>query len=137
MRAVENDLFWAGYAENWDRESLRIWRELCREAETVLDVGANTGVYALAAEALNPQARVIAFEPVQRVCEKLQTNATLNGGRIKVENIAVSDHDGTATLHDTDAEHVYSASLDYQMLNDTYSHSYEVPTVALDNYCDA
>jgi FkbM family methyltransferase len=135
--AVENDLFWAGYAKNWERASLAVWRDLCRGAETVLDVGANTGVYALTAAALNPGARVIAFEPVQRVCDRLRTNVGLNGNRIVVENIAVSDQDGVATLHDTDGEHVYSASLDYQMLGSGYSQSYEVPTIGLDSYCAA
>ncbi len=134
---VENDLFWAGYAQNWERVSLAVWRDLCRGAETVLDVGANTGVYALTAAALNPDARVIAFEPVQRVCDRLRTNAGLNGNRITVEHVAVSDQDGVATLHDTEDEHPYSASLDYQMLGSTYSRSYEVPTIRLDSYCTA
>lgn len=134
---VENDLFWAGYAGNWERTSLDIWRRLCPGAETVLDVGANTGVYSLAAAALNPQARVIAFEPVPRVFERLKANVALNGSRVVVENIAVSDRDGVATLHDTDNEHEYSASLDHGMLGARYSRSYEVPTATLDNYCAA
>ena len=134
---VENDLFWAGYAKNWEKASLAVWRDLCRGAETVLDVGANTGVYALTATALNPGARVIAFEPVQRVCDRLRTNAGLNGNRITVEHVAVSDRDGMATLHDTDCEHVYSASLHYEMLGSAYSRSYEVPTIRLDSYCTA
>jgi FkbM family methyltransferase len=134
---VENDLFWAGYAKNYERASLAVWRDLCLEAETVLDVVANTGVYALTAAALNPRARVIAFEPVKRVCDRLRTNAGLNGNRIIVEHVAVSDQDGVAMLHDTEDEHVYSASLDYQMLGSTYSRSYEVPTISLDSYCAA
>jgi FkbM family methyltransferase len=80
---------------------------------------------------------VIAFEPVKRVCDRLRTNAGLNGNRIIVEHVAVSDHDGVAMLHDTEDEHVYSASLDYQMLGSTYSRSYEVPTISLDSYCAA
>lgn len=134
---IENDLFWAGYAKNWEKVSLAVWRDLCRGTGTVLDVGANTGVYALAAAALSPGARVIAFEPVPRVCDRLKANVALNGSRVMVENVAVSDRDGVATLHDTDDEHVYSASLDYQMLGNLYSRSYEVPTVGLDSYCVA
>ncbi len=133
--AVENDLFWVGYAGNWERTSLRVWRDLCPGASTVLDVGANTGVYALTASALRPQSRVIAFEPVPRVFARLQLNTALNGGRITVEHVAVSDRDGVATLHDVDSAHVYSASLDYQMLGSQYTRSYEVPAVSLDTYC--
>lgn len=132
---VENDLFWSGYAGRWEPVSLDLWRKLCGGAETVFDIGANTGAYALAAAALNPGARVIAFEPVRRVCERLRRNAALNGGRVAVEEVAVSDRGGSATLYDTDAEHVYSASLDHSMLGASYSRSYEVPTIALDDYC--
>jgi FkbM family methyltransferase len=134
---VENDLFWSGYAGNWERVSVTLWRDLCRGAGTVLDVGANTGVYALAAAALSPGARIAAFEPVPRVCARLRHNAALNGNRIAVEQAAVSDRDGTAVLHDLDDDHVYSASLEREMLGDAYSRTYEVPSVTLDSYCAA
>jgi ribosomal protein L11 methylase PrmA len=52
---VENDLFWAGYAGNWERVSLALWRDLARDARCVLDVGANSGVFALAAAAVSPK----------------------------------------------------------------------------------
>ncbi len=132
---LENDLFWAGYGGNVEKVSFAIWRELCREAKTMLDVGANTGVYALAAAALRPDAQVIAFEPVSRVCDRLRVNVALNSSNIVVENVAVSDRSGVATLYDTDTEHVYSASLEYEMLGEAYTRSYEVPTVTLDEYC--
>ncbi len=135
---VENDLFWSGFAGNWERTSLMLWRDLCRDhPEAVLDVGANTGVYALAAAALDPAACVVAFEPVPRVCNRLRDNVALNGGRILVEQAAVSDRDGVAVLHDIEGDHVYSASLERAMLGDAYSWSYEVRTVALDDYCAA
>ena len=134
---VENDLFWAGYHGNFERVSLHLWGELARDAETVLDVGANTGVFALSAAAINPDARVTAFEPVPRVVEKLRANVALNGGRIAVESVAVSDREGTARLCDTDSAHVYSASLGQAMLGDEYTRSYDVPTVSLDDFCAA
>ena len=132
---IENDLFWAGYAGNYERVSLALWRELCRESHTILDVGANTGVYSLAAAALNPEARIIAFEPVPYVREKLLENIALNGFRVAVEGAAVSDHDGVATLYDTYNLHTYTASLSYEMLGNVYTRSYDVPTVSLDSYC--
>ena len=133
--AVENDLFWTGYAGAWEGNSLALWRDLCPGMETILDVGANSGVYALAAAALCPETLVVAFEPVPRVADRLRTNAALNGDRIVVETVAVSDRDGTARLHDQEGDHAYSASLEYAMLAGAYTHSYDVPVVTLDGYC--
>lgn len=135
--SVENELFWSGFAGNWEGESLRLWRDLCAGAETVLDVGANTGVYALAASSVSPMAQVVAFEPVKRVFDRLAENAVLNGGRITVVNAAASDREGVATLHDTDGDHVYSASLEYEMMGRRYTRAYEVPALTLDAFCAA
>src|SRR5690606_2225067 len=78
---IENELFWAGYGQSWEGGSLKVWAALCRQRRgPILDIGANTGVYALAAKALAPKARVIAVEPVARVAAKLRANIALNGG---------------------------------------------------------
>src|SRR5436305_6739082 len=70
---LENALFWEPKG-GWERESLRIWSELCTQADCIVDIGANTGVFALLAKTINPKARVIAFEPVARVFQKLVKN---------------------------------------------------------------
>ncbi len=109
---IENELFWSGL-KGWEKVSFELWRRLCPLANTILDIGANTGVYALIAQATNPQATVIAVEPVQRIFEKLKQNTRMNGDRIHVVCAAVSDHTGTAILYDQPAhEHVLSVSLD-------------------------
>lgn len=54
-----------------------------------------------AGTALAPAARVIAFETVVRVGARLATNVALNGSPVMVENLAVSDHDGVATIQVT------------------------------------
>src|SRR4051812_23753460 len=52
---VENDLFWSGYGQSWEATSLRLWARLCRDrVGLILDIGANTGVYSLAAASLAP-----------------------------------------------------------------------------------
>jgi FkbM family methyltransferase len=113
---VENDLFWRGYGNGWERSSLRIWKELAKKASYVADVGANTGVFALAAQAVSPKAKVVAVEPSARVFEKLRKNIALNNFSIMPVDRAASDEDGTATFYDVPSEHQYSASLDAQML---------------------
>lgn len=113
---VENDLFWAGYGNGWESTSLRLWALLCRDADCVFDIGANTGVFALAAKAVKPNARVFAYEPISRVFDKLVQNVRLNGWDITTSQIAVSNRNAVVDIFDSDTEHVYSASLSTELL---------------------
>ena len=51
---IENELFWAGLTGGWEKESMKIWIELCKDADVIIDIGANTGVYSLIAKSMNP-----------------------------------------------------------------------------------
>lgn len=113
---VENDLFWAGYGHGWEATSLVVWSLLARRSSVVLDIGANTGVYALAAKAINPQARVVAFEPIKRIADRLRDNVGLNGFDVAVVEAGASDSTGEAVIFEPSTEHAYSASLDATML---------------------
>lgn len=109
---IENELFWNGF-DGWEKVSMELWTRLSRNARVIVDIGANTGVYALAASAVQPNALVIAVEPVRRIYEKLAYNASLNQGRIKTVHAAASSRSGVAVLYDLpDREHVLSVSLD-------------------------
>jgi FkbM family methyltransferase len=127
---IENDLFWRGYGRGWESKSLSLWRDLARRSRFVADVGANTGVFALAAQAINPDAKVVAVEPSARVADRLRRNIDLNGYPIRIEPIAASDATGMATFYDFAAEHQYSASLEPWMDGTT---STQVPVDTLDN----
>jgi FkbM family methyltransferase len=66
---------------------------------TVFDIGANIGFFAVAAAKLvGPSGRVVAFEPNPAVVVRLKANVELNGlaERLKIEQSAVGDFDGTA-----------------------------------------
>ncbi len=66
---------------------------------TVFDIGANIGFFAIAAANLVGQTgKVVAFEPNPTVVARLQENVQLNGlaDRLKIEQSAVGDFDGTA-----------------------------------------
>src|SRR4051795_3359317 len=54
--------WWHGW-EAYEPESLRPWFRMAERAQTVLDVGANAGIFALVAALANPKARCYAFEP--------------------------------------------------------------------------
>lgn len=65
------------------------------------DVGANTGLYSLIATAADDRASAIAFEPVPEIVELLRANLALNegGSRVVVDELAIGDATGSATLH--------------------------------------
>ncbi|MGO9403588.1 MAG: FkbM family methyltransferase [Terriglobales bacterium] len=132
---VENDLFWNGFGNGYEGTSLQIWQRLAPHAQVILDVGANTGVYALVARCLNPTATVVALEPVERVFRRLQRNIELNGGNIAVEKLAASDTTGIAIIYDFPTDHELTASLDPLMAEYCGGGAveYTVPTKRLDD----
>jgi len=128
----ETQLFWVGLAGCWERQSMKIWIELCKSSQVIFDVGANTGVYALMAAALNKQASIYAFEPVARVFEKLEENIALNGYSINCVKKAASNFTGKAVIYDVAAEHVYSVTVNKNCLDDgVMAIPTEIETVTL------
>lgn len=92
---IENTLFWQGIGVNWERVSLQVWARLAERAAIVLDIGANTGVYATLASAMNPRARVLAFEPNPNFSRAIVKCNELNGFDIRIHELALSDVSGT------------------------------------------
>jgi len=114
---VENEIFWNGIYNGWERHSLQLWAELCKRSKIIFDIGANTGVYALMAKSLNPASRVFAIEPVERVFKKLEENVHLNSYDITCVRKAASNFDGTATIYDKNTEHTYSVTVNMDISN--------------------
>ncbi|MBL7725350.1 MAG: FkbM family methyltransferase [Chitinophagaceae bacterium] len=108
---VENEIFWKGLTNGWEKESIKIWMKLCEKSTVIFDIGANTGIYSLIAKCVNPASQVFAFEPVARVFEKLKANIELNKYDIISSDAAISDKDGTAMFYDLPTEHVYSVTI--------------------------
>lgn len=94
----ENELFWGGIENGWEKTSIKIWKKLCVEATTVFDIGANTGLYSLITKSLNQKAKVVAFEPVPKVLEYLKYNVKLNRYDIMVVPKATSNYNGQAKV---------------------------------------
>jgi FkbM family methyltransferase len=108
---IENELFWSGLTKGWEKISMQMWIDLCKNSNVIIDIGANTGVYSLVAKTVNPSSKVYGFEPVKRVFDKYQKNCTLNKFDIKCFDYAASNFDGEAIIYDTDSEHVYSVTV--------------------------
>jgi FkbM family methyltransferase len=73
----------------------------------VLDVGANTGFYALVAACVEPSVEVDAFEPYPLVVDLLRANLAINrtGPRVRVFEKAIGRVSGSAELHVPDPSH--------------------------------
>ncbi|MEJ8755701.1 FkbM family methyltransferase [Pontibacter sp. H259] len=131
---IENEIFWTGITGSWEKESLKLWIKLCKHADVILDVGANTGVYSLIAKTVNPEAAVYAFEPINRVFAKLQDNIKLNNFDITAIEKAVSNVDGSAIIYDAPTEHVYSATIYNKTTAKADAVRTKVNTVTLDSF---
>ncbi len=86
---------------DWFEDELRFVRKMLRGGESVLDVGANHGVFALSmAYKVGPHGRVVAIEPADATAARLRASAVENGfTHMQVLQCAISDHEGTAVLH--------------------------------------
>jgi FkbM family methyltransferase len=132
---LENELFWRGLYGNYERESLRLWVALCARARSIVDVGANTGVYSLVAKTVNPNAVVTAFEPVERIYQKLVDNARLNRFDLRSHQLALSDRTGEAFYFDTMTEHAYSVTVNRNLLEPgTAGEKRALQTITLDEF---
>lgn len=96
---IEKEIFWNGIRCEFEPMTLRTWCELSADATTILDIGANTGIFSLLASKYARAAAVHAFEPVPYNADVLEANIALNGSAgIHLRRLALSDTDGEQTM---------------------------------------
>jgi FkbM family methyltransferase len=84
----------------YEQETVRVFLPLLEKCRVFLDVGANTGMFAIFAAALAPQRRVVAFEPIPSIFEMLEANIRLNRlANLTAERLAVSDREGELVFY--------------------------------------
>ncbi|HZW91448.1 MAG TPA: FkbM family methyltransferase [Candidatus Eremiobacteraceae bacterium] len=85
----------------YEPEKHQALRHFLRPGATFVDVGCNKGDFALAAARLvGSGGRVLAFEPHPENCRWTRKSIAKNGYRnIDLQQLALSDTNGTATLH--------------------------------------
>lgn len=119
----------------YERRELALVRAQLRPGDTVLDVGAHVGYYALhAAYAVGPTGQVHAFEPVPANAARLRANVELNEfANVVVNEVAVSAASSREWLGIVDirGESGWSSLLVAGREN---SRDVEVETVTLDGY---
>ena len=113
-----------------------VMASIARTEGAFCDVGANIGIYSILATKTRHDLLVHAFEPLPAARQALINNLRANGtlGRVIIEPIALSDIDGSASLHIPDAGHGLletSASLEASFKD--VASSIEVPVRTLDS----
>ncbi|MFM2424364.1 MAG: 2-O-methyltransferase NoeI [Candidatus Parcubacteria bacterium] len=120
---IEIFIFWFGIYGYWEAVQLRLWSKLVLEADIILDIGANNGVYSLIAST-NTRAKVFAFEPAPDVLDMLRVNVELNyPNKIEVMPVLVGDVVGESTLYIPKEGWTDIASLDKEFAKSAYGDS--------------
>lgn len=120
-----------------ERDLLETWAGLAAEAQVVLDVGANAGIYSLAALAARPDAVVHAFEPTPEIAAALRRTAALNGlDGLVVHEAAVFDHSGAVALQRFQGESGDNGGMNF-VIEDSGGAAERVRSVRLDEFLAA
>lgn len=84
------------------KDDLAFFERHIKPGMTVVDIGANLGLYSLSiAKLVGDSGRVYAFEPAPSLYCAAARNIQRNGGDriVRLENVALGSKDGTAILH--------------------------------------
>jgi FkbM family methyltransferase len=130
--SVASGAFWVGL-ERYEGSTFSVFAALVPECTSFADVGANTGLFSLAARALSDSIAVTAFEPFPAAADRIMANVAANRFRsIEIVRCAVSDAPGLLPLH-------FNRSLRLTQGASLREHPYatdriDVPIVTLDEY---
>lgn len=115
---------------------LQLSRSLIRPGDTLIDVGANTGLWALgAAVRVGPVGTVHAFEPVPDNFERLTRNLALNGlANVICQKLALADRSGHTVFYAATDENSGIGSLTKRGEADRLI---EIEMTTVDEYCAA
>lgn len=88
-----------GLYGDWEKESLKLWANLSKNANLILDIGANTGIFSILAAVNNPKSQIYAIEPIDINYNILIKNINKNNLRnIKTSKVAMSNKNGVAKM---------------------------------------
>jgi FkbM family methyltransferase len=115
---------------------LDAWRAAARDAAVVFDVGANAGIYSLAALDAQPGAKVHAFEPTPEIAAGLRRTAEINGlQHLVVHEAAVSNYDGQAILRRCGESDGGNEGMNFIVRDRAEDGAERVRAVKLDSVC--
>jgi FkbM family methyltransferase len=119
-----------------ERDILKCWEIAAKDAKIVFDVGANGGIFSLAALAVQRNATVHAFEPTPEIATRLRETATLNGlHHLHVHRVAVLETSGTAALRRFRGECGTNEGMNFVTTEPGDCGNERVESVCLDQFC--
>jgi FkbM family methyltransferase len=127
-------LFWRGmnYYEPFTRTVIEM---LTPSRELFIDVGANIGLFSLVVAKLNPQLRVVAFEPNPKMFAILSEHKRVNElSNLTAEPLALSNEDGEANLFLNMSDMSASLAPDFQENFNPALRTVPVKIMTLDSY---
>jgi FkbM family methyltransferase len=128
---------WSSFERPLPAVLAAIARHYC-DGQTFADIGANTGYYALLVWAVQPAARIDAFEPYPPALAIVRRNCLINrAGNVDVYSVAVGAVSSTAPLHVPSGDHGLietSSSLNPEFDTTRIGHQIEVEVTTLDDF---
>jgi FkbM family methyltransferase len=120
---------------DWFEGEMEFWRNWLQPEMTVIDVGANAGVYAFsAANKVGTEGLVLAIEPFSECVSYLKETCRINNlNQVKVIAAAASDRNGKAKLKLSSASELNEILTEESSINESYE---EVECVTLDSLVD-
>ncbi len=76
-------------------KDLKLFLQMAKKANVIFDIGANTGVYSILSNKVNPESRIFSFEPYQVNVTRLEKNLSLNDTKAEVVQKALGNEPGT------------------------------------------
>lgn len=107
---IQQQIYFFNY---YDERGIRCIKKELKKGATFLDIGGNIGAYTLiAAKEVGNTGRVIAFEPVSDVRERLQENCDINElVNVTIAPVALFHENSTLTLHLSSKENFGMSSM--------------------------
>ncbi len=98
----------------WEWSVTTAWREVVKEGDIVLDIGANFGYFGVIAASLVKPKKVIFVEANSKLVPYIKKSMSVNGllDKAVVENVAVGDKNGTITMNFLENHYGSSSGLD-------------------------
>lgn len=130
---IATRLYWQGVAA-FEPATYELFAHILPRSRCFLDVGANTGFYALIAGITDPTRHVYAFEPMPAICRYLRRNVEVNRlNNVTVAECAVTNYDGVIKLYVPGAVMLPTSASTLRGFR-TAASELDCQAVTLDNY---
>jgi FkbM family methyltransferase len=136
------EYFYYGFPYH-EKANLNLFIELAKNSKSIIDIGANTGLFSILGSKANPESKIIAVEPYSVNSERMKVNLRLNNiSNVEIQENALGNKGGMLELSvpiDMSVTDVSSASQDFvkQTYPDVKWTTKKVPVVTLDELAES